>query len=373
VIIRCIDDKEGLVGLAEGWNSLLRRSASDGLFLTWEWISTWWEIYGAEFELLVLAAEEDGQVVGIAPLMVGRAKAKLGRPLVYIGQGVDVTPEYLDLIVARGAEERVTAAFCRELLGPLRARWDVLELERMLSDSPNVAPLQSALGREGVVVLLSDEARSPYAELPRSWDAFLARKSPDFRRKQRYCLGRLSKLGEVQLLVAGRDLPVDDALEAIIRLNRDRWEDAGASFRSDAYIEFHRRFARLAEPRGWLALLLLRIKDTVVAGRYDFVYGGKLWCYQGGWRKDHARFSVGDAVLGMTIRWGIERGVREYDFLMGPAAYKDRWCTASRHVVDLTGYNTTGRAQAFRLLRQGRDLLRQSLSSTAKRARVDSE
>ena len=40
--IECIDSSWGFTALRPEWNALLRDSASDCPFLTWEWLHTWW-------------------------------------------------------------------------------------------------------------------------------------------------------------------------------------------------------------------------------------------------------------------------------------------------------------------------------------------
>ena len=40
--IRIFTDERGFDDLKADWNTLLARSRSDTLFLTWEWQTTWW-------------------------------------------------------------------------------------------------------------------------------------------------------------------------------------------------------------------------------------------------------------------------------------------------------------------------------------------
>ena len=362
--IELIKDRGHLQSLADGWNRLLQASGSDCVFLTWEWIASWWEVYGDGFELLVLVARERNELCGIAPLMVKRV-GRLFRSLMFIGQDVDVTPEYLDLIVARGREDEVGAALCRHLVGPLGRRWDHLALERILDDSPNRPVIERTLGELGLELEPCPMVDSPYAQLGASLEALLDGKSHGFRKQYKNKRNRLQRAGPQRILFAGRDVGVDRALDELIRLNRERWQEQGSSFRSERYIRFHRRFCAEAAPRGWLALALLELAGEVVAARYDYVYGGKLWCYQGGWDPRHRDLNLGDNFIALIIEWGISQGLREYDFLAGEAAYKDRWCTSRRSLTDLHGYNRTARGLAMRELRRGKALLYEGLGRVA--------
>ena len=37
-----VNDVEGFRSLKETWNNLLRESSDNNIFLTWEWLFTWW-------------------------------------------------------------------------------------------------------------------------------------------------------------------------------------------------------------------------------------------------------------------------------------------------------------------------------------------
>ena len=49
-----VDDEPGLRALAPEWDPLLEASSARNLFLSWEWVSLWWTIYGRGDRLHVL-------------------------------------------------------------------------------------------------------------------------------------------------------------------------------------------------------------------------------------------------------------------------------------------------------------------------------
>jgi CelD/BcsL family acetyltransferase involved in cellulose biosynthesis len=117
--IKLIDRFADLRSYAAQWNDLLARTGSPSVFLTWEWIEPWWEVFGAKFDLAVLFAEKDGRLVGIAPLMTGPLLKGTGgglmRALMFVGQRGDTLAEYLDFIVEPGREADVVEAFAEYL------------------------------------------------------------------------------------------------------------------------------------------------------------------------------------------------------------------------------------------------------------------
>lgn len=356
--VRCVADPQGMRALEPRWNELLRRSASDSVFLTWEWVWTWWETYGERYRPLVLVATEAGREVGIAPLMVGRGRGRLThhlRCLMFLGQNEDVTPEYLDFFIEQGREPEVADALCLHLLREQREQWEVARLERLLRDSPNLSTISAAFQRHGMALERAAEVVCPYATLPDSWDDYLAGKSKHFRKRVSYNLRRMEREGPLDLLHVDQDVSLDEAFEHLVRLNRERWGAEGESFRSERYVAFHRRLCQRLLERGWLLMALLRVGERIAAAKYDYCYAGKVWGNQGGWLPEYEKQEIGNVLLGMLMEWAVERGHREYDFLGGEASYKRRWSDAERLMDDYSAWNTTVRARLFRAAHQGRD------------------
>lgn len=361
--IQCHRSPAAFRALAPHWNALLRRSRSDSVFLTWEWIATWWEVFGKRFRLLLLTAEDPpGTLIGIAPLMVGlrRSAAKLPfRALMFIGQQADTFAEYLDWIIEPGREEEVGAAFCDTLRQELAADWDFLFFERILTTSPNLPILERQTTSRRFATHRERLLPSPYTTLPASWEQLLAQKSRNFRSQWNNSWNRLRAAGEVRFQYAGAELPIERALEEVARLHRERWGTRSRSFSTEEYLAFHRRLAARFHENGWLLLVVLTLDGRNIGARYDFVYGDKLWCIQGGWSPEFADQRVGMLLTGTVMRWGIEHGLREYDFLGGEADYKRRWATGERTMTNLVACNPSSlRGLAWKWNRQAEALAR---------------
>ena len=83
-------------------------------------------------------------------------------------------------------------------------------------------------------------------------------------------------------------------------------------------------------------LLVLTVDGVPAAGRYDYLYGGKVWGFQGGWDPAFAKLSLGIVMNAMTFQWAIENhGIKEYDFGAGTCRYKSEWANDSRPLKDL--------------------------------------
>src|SRR5215510_4708352 len=131
--------------LSGHWNLLLKRSASDTFFLTWEWISSWWNAYGKDMTPFVLAAWDGERLAGLAPFCRENVR-KAGSAwnyLRFIGDGSHDS-DYLDCFAPKGQEEE----FIDSMLSYLRQHagsWDCLELHGPVASSPLMAALTSRL------------------------------------------------------------------------------------------------------------------------------------------------------------------------------------------------------------------------------------
>jgi hypothetical protein len=115
------------------WNPLLAKTWSKSVFLTWEWIENWWNVYNSGFDLAIIVAREGGTPCGIAPLLIRRGS--LPR-LEFVGQN-SAYGEYLDFLIPRGHEQDIAPSLCKRIiqLGE-SGKWRTIHLATLLSAEP---------------------------------------------------------------------------------------------------------------------------------------------------------------------------------------------------------------------------------------------
>jgi hypothetical protein len=125
------------------WETLLRDSSSDTIFLTWTWATAWWSAYGTPGELRILAAFDQKSVLrGIAPLRLQtvRRYGQAVSALSFIGDGSNDS-EYLDFMIASGYEKAVMESFSAYLKKEMK-HGTVLLLNEIPETSPSLAFLR---------------------------------------------------------------------------------------------------------------------------------------------------------------------------------------------------------------------------------------
>jgi CelD/BcsL family acetyltransferase involved in cellulose biosynthesis len=336
-----ISARPALDALRGEWSSLLGSSRANTLFLTWEWVSTWWEVYGAGSELHVLTARtDDGRLVGVAPLKcVWRGGSGLPRVLAaeFIGQGGDVTSEYLDFFAAPGFEETCTDAFLDTILGDPRIQ--VVDLRPLSDGSHIVDRLRRRLGR-GRHLAVAPDSVCPILKLPPSVDAFLASRSKNYRKKMGEYERRCKRDLQVRLRISTSHEELQADMEALISLHHQRWNGQSRAFQSERYIDFHAQLARALLDTGCMRMFSLDSGAEPLARLYCFAYAGRFYYYQAGRNPAYSKHRLGLVLMHAAIQEAIKEGATVFDFLRGNEPYKYHWAQQTVSGVRLIYWKT---------------------------------
>jgi CelD/BcsL family acetyltransferase involved in cellulose biosynthesis len=342
VTIATVADVGGFAALRDEWTELLSDSRADCLFLTWEWLFTWWKHFGHGRQLSILTVRSGARLVAVAPLVAQRS-GPLGfwtlSTLEFLGRG-SVGSDYLDIIVRNGYEDQALSVLASRLaLQNVGVSFAQVRMGRRLrrdrAAAMNLARSLSAR-RWRVVCAVTDVC--PYIDLRgHSWTSYLDSVGPALRYNFRRRLRNLEKMGPVRFEPAVTPADCRVSLDRLIDFHNRRWIEKGGSqaFHQPALVEFHREFTPLALERGWLRMLSLTIGDTPVSLLYCLRYGRSFLGYQSGFDVQYRRHSVGLVSVGLAIRMAIGEGADEYDFLHGNEGYKDHWSSHRRQLARL--------------------------------------
>src|SRR5215211_4732848 len=98
-----VRDTGGFAALEREWQELYQDSPNATPFQSWAWLYSWWECYGADYELRLVTIWDDESLVGLLPFMLERSRPGVTR-LLFVGSGQSI---YLDLIAREGWEGQV--------------------------------------------------------------------------------------------------------------------------------------------------------------------------------------------------------------------------------------------------------------------------
>jgi serine acetyltransferase/CelD/BcsL family acetyltransferase involved in cellulose biosynthesis len=331
LLISIIEDPGRLSHLVDEWTDLLEHSAQDCLFLTPEWLMTWWHCFERDnWTLRLMTVRRQSQLLGIAPLL-SRPRPVGGlfhyQSTEFLGTGV-IGSDYLDLIARRGDEDMVRVA----MTDYFNHAKPMLRLSHMPARSAEADGMVNELELTGWHVERSIIESCPYITLKgHTWESYLDSLGANHRYNFTRRLKNLRKVGVVEFDVVEKE-EQRDALQAFLALHAVAWLDRGGSqaMQTARELAFHEAFSRTALERGWLRLFLLRVNGRPVGGLYGFRRGPRFYFYQSGFDPAWRKHSVGLVTMGLAIKHAIAEGAEEYDLLHGTEAYKFRWANETR-------------------------------------------
>jgi CelD/BcsL family acetyltransferase involved in cellulose biosynthesis len=365
-----LTDRAALEELAPAWRDLLADSDGDEPTMSPEWLLTWWDLFGGQDgrRLNVVVLRENGELVGLAPLLSRRHWYKPGVPFRRVEPLASgerrrdaVCSDYLSVVARDGYAGAVADAVIDQLASRALGRWDEFVLPLMDGDKPMAALLAQSARRAGLIADVDETTRAPYIPLPSSWPDYLSL----LAKKKRYLINRSLRdfdawAADDWSLEEASASTLDEARNALHALHAQRWEDDGGGvFTSPLFVEFHDRMMPLLLESKALELLTLRVHGTPVAAMYNIRWRNKTYFYQCGRSLDvPAHIRPGGVIIYLAIRRAIEAGCGEFDFLGGEALYKDQLALASRSIVRLRVVRPGVRERTRLLVESAKPVLR---------------
>lgn len=329
-----INEFDQFLTMKETWNNVLNKTEDRNVFLTWEWLSTWWKHFGKGRNLVLLLVEEKDRVIAIACLMYSNYKL-LGfklRKIEFVGTGIS---DYHDFILTQ--EKTKCLKLLMNYLENYPLKWDCLAL----SDIPETAESLLPLHRMSKNFELKRKASNvcPYISLPNSFDVFIKGLS----RNMRYNLRRRKKKLERQFKVEFKEYSevdsIKEAMHTFFELHRKRWESKGplgALVPKGVKREFHLDIAKSFAENGWLNLSFLTINDEPIASLYSFEYDQKLYQYLTAFDPKYSKYGPGNLLIANVTETCIRNGIKEFDFLRGAEPYKYDWNAVNRRTIEVS-------------------------------------
>lgn len=324
------------------WNELLAVSSADNLFLTWEWLSLWLEVFHEGREPLILSCSLNGEWVGLAPLIVRKVdyfNLLTFRRIEFMASGEDekdeICSEYLNFIMKRGLEREVAGAFLSYL--DKSGEWDEVVLENMVFEDPSTESLISCLRNSSRAWEQIDDDSALHIKLPRSWDDMLASLSSKRRQVVRRGILELAALEGGEIWKVSRADEIPGAFGAMVALHQERWNARGkpGCFSSGKFTRFHEKAIPMLLASGNLEWTFIKAEGKPRSVAYDFVYHDKVYLYLTGIHADwRPKLGIGNIHLSRRVLDSINAGHSEIDFLKGgekPSALS--WSNGLRRII----------------------------------------
>lgn len=334
--ISVIESLDQLNELSPRWNALLETSISGSPFLQWEWISAWAECFlNKNRRLFVLVFHKNGKEIGIAPFYIAREKTGPFhiREVRFLGTP-DAGSDYLDVFAKRGHEKEVADAFFHFLMGAGRYRWDQLSLQDIHPWSFFLLHFINRIRMEGKYVELAPSAYCPFIRLSNNFDEYFSGMSTKRRQVFRRDMRIINAEGKTDSILskgvkAVRILP--DFLNFYNQ--KSRWTGPGLNKMICQYAQ--KDFQQIP-----IEICFLRVDGKIVAASLNIKYKKVCALYLIAVDKGfNNKISLGNLLMGVSIRHAIESGYNVFDFLKGDESYKFHWANGGNRTLQLNFWN----------------------------------
>lgn len=319
-----------LVVARSQWDDLLRHSITPEarLFLSPEWVLTWWRHFGRGQPLFLVVTEKTQWLAMAALFIAPSSLFPIARLVRFIGHG---NADYGDFLVRQGWEGTAVAIW--QWLFAHRSLWDVIALHELPENSVALKALLSIPLPSGIQVQI--EEGEPCHRIPLVTDE--RARGQSWRQRATKALQQQLRRRERQIartfqarfgcVTDERELPT--VLAHLFALHRLRWGQFGQPgvFLSGRVRRFHTEFARLALRQGWLRLHWLTLDGTPAAIYYAFCCDRYAGFYACGFHPAFGRYSVGKVLLAKVIDEAEREGAAVFDFMRGDESYKAEFGT----------------------------------------------
>jgi CelD/BcsL family acetyltransferase involved in cellulose biosynthesis len=290
------------------WEGLLTRGETNVIFLTRQWLRAWWETIG-EGNLLLLAAERQGELVALAPFY------HLGGVVFFLGEG-----DYADFIGDVGDGEILAA-----LLAAARSHvrdFAGFRLCLVPGSSRTGACLERVAGQVGLTFVMHRDYPAVEMDLAGEPDAARDAVSRSMLKREEYLL----RNGALEIRRMRDVGSIRGHLDEFFAQHLARWDVKAdpspfADPRQRAFLE---RFLELAEGSGWVRFLRIDWRGRPLA--FEFAWYYRNVHYSGPWcfAIREANRSPGHVLLRQSILAALAEGLHTYDLGGGDQEYKLR-------------------------------------------------
>jgi len=340
--VKCVRDTATLETLKQDFDRLSGGNAMKRL----SWLLPWWNAYQANYLLHVLVAYRDATVCGIMPL-AETTSPLTGRSLVFMGNGKVCTDD-CGILAERGDAREIAEAFASWMIQSHECcRWDHLNLDGVREG--NFAMECFATQFQKLTGIQIERKQSPNRwsiPLVGGLYAYNSRLTKRARKIFREAESALDSGKGIFEIAQSKEQAIGFARE-IEGMHQARWQERGidgcfskkefTNFVDDAVASMWQdpwstnamkddglQSNETQPDKQRILVGLLRINDIVAAGAICFRDRDAIAMYLVGMNPECAEERPGWMLNTAFIRYAIEQGCFEFDFLRGDEEYKVR-------------------------------------------------
>lgn len=325
------------------WDAVYKADSLAQFFLSWVWLSGWFQILSDPWLVLAARSNDDSSYVAFFPLILTQEQNQDGEIYRKLCMGGNRMADYTGLICVPGYEETVISAFAEYIKNQLN--WSTFHLENILDTDPRMALFINNFAGEDFERQRSrvsnkdgiDNYICPYLSLPETWEQYLQDVlSLKMRRNVRRFMRTVENSDEFRITQTTAD-NLEKHIKILIHLWQARWQEKKGE-QCQQITGFLGRILRHCFENNCLYFPVLWHGDIPVGAIACWIDSDKqsMLFYITG-RDDRFNNPAPGIILNAYgIQYAIEQGFKTYEFLRGNEPYKFSFGTQERlikHIV----------------------------------------
>ena len=307
--------------------------ANGSFFQSWNWVGAWLELLPVESRPKLFVLENKSRTIGVGIVIqkkISRRKIINSNCLFLNESGIPdldaLTIEHNGILTEKSQDKttcvnNMISTICRDM-----PDWDEFIISGISGE--NITDYLNAAYENNLKVKMLDTKPYFYVDLDEiraSGKDYISCLSSNTRQQLRRTI---KAYGGLDALSICQVTDVDEALhfyEKMKKLHQPYWQAKGYSgaFSDHNRDEFHKNLIVTGIPDGSVQLLKISTNKIDIGYLYNFVKGGVVYNYQGGFLyQDKPIFRPGMISHYMAIQYNINNCLNIYDFLAGDHRYK---------------------------------------------------
>ena len=342
--IKLIDTKQQFSNMANSWSKLYRRSGLSNMYLTYDWLYTWWLRFGEErsHRLSIICVFDHKALIAIAPFYI-EIKNTYGlggkKKLRILGQNDTLSDsEKLDIIVDKkyghqNAVINVLANYLKEAKHFSSCVVQGVELESSLYKL--VKRLQQ---RDRYV--LEEEKAAFSLELPfLSFEEFIAHQSLSWKSSYRGHKKIMAMTGKIEVRITNKPDNIHAGLQSLTQIvcaYQRKLEKGKCTFDRDGYMHFHEDICERFSVNDSVEIMSLIMDGRLLASACYYRSNDVLQVHQmASIKGEGIHFSPMLLLVAEIIKQGIKQQISRIDFHSNYSHFEPKRASTGGHIITL--------------------------------------
>lgn len=324
---------ENIEDLSKDW-LLIESKASNSVFTSWAWISTW--LNQIDFHAEVIRVSFDGAIVGICCVCKSLQTINgFSIPQLWVNRTGDdvkdqIWSEYNDVLCIKGHEYSIKLALIKFFKNYYRQHLELIigVCNSVIGETPDTKSIHKHLSWR--TKSYSRTLVAEYANI----DNFLKVLSSNSRRQIKRSFNIYGGLENIKVEMAQSGKQALEFFKEAGDYHKARWQGKSSGYNNAFFVQFHEALISNNFDNGMIDLIKISTDGMPICYLYNFVYKDIVYFYLSGISyTDDNKLKPGLVAHSIAISHYAKLNKKVYDFMGGEGRYKSSLSDSSGEMV----------------------------------------